>query len=153
MPRAVREPGERRARGAASARRAAPALRPLAAKLGVTPGTRVAIIGAPRGYARILGPLPRGARRTAWNRSPDVIHCFAERRSELERRCRELARALPPRGALWISWPKRASGRPSDLRDGVVRAVGLAHGLVDVKVCAVDATWSALKFVRRLKDR
>jgi len=126
VPRRVRALAEHRARSEAAAPTPTPAQRALAAKLGVTAGTRIAVVGAPRGYARILGPLPHGARRTAWNRSPDIIHCFAERRSELERRCRELARALPPTGALWISWPKRASGRSSDLRDGVVRAVGLA---------------------------
>jgi len=71
----------------------------------------------------------------------------------LERRFAELARALAPAGMLWISWPKKASGVATDLTEDVIRAIGLAHGLVDVKVAAVDEVWSGLKFVRRVKDR
>ncbi len=71
----------------------------------------------------------------------------------MERRFAELARALAPAGMLWISWPKKASGVATDLTEDVIRLIGLAHGLVDVKVAAVDEVWSGLKFVRRVKDR
>jgi hypothetical protein len=74
-------------------------------------------------------------------------------RRELERRFPTLERALAPAGILWVSWPKRSSGVATDLTEDVVRTIGLAHGLVDVKVAAVDAVWSGLKFVRRLRDR
>jgi hypothetical protein len=81
------------------------------------------------------------------------IHCFATAQRTLAAQFPLLERALAPAGTLWISWPKGASGAATDLTENVVREMGLASGLVDVKVCAVDATWSGLKFVRRLKDR
>ena len=78
---------------------------------------------------------------------------FATRLAELERRFDTLARATGTAGGLWIAWPKRTAGVATDLREGTVREVGLAHGLVDNKVCAVDETWSGLRFVYRLSDR
>jgi len=75
------------------------------------------------------------------------------RKSQLEKRFAGLRDRLAPDGMLWISWPKQSSGAPTDLSENVIRAVGLELGLVDVKVCAVDSTWSGLKFVRRLSDR
>jgi len=117
----------------------------------------VIAIDAPRGYRALLGALPSGARvetRDGAGRGPrDFIHCFAAARRNLERRFPLLERALAPAGMLWISWPKGTSRVTSDLTENVVREIGLASGLVDVKVCAVDATWSGLKFVRRVKDR
>jgi len=83
----------------------------------------------------------------------DFIHCFATTRRMLATRFAALEPALAPAGALWVSWPKGGAAVATDLTENVVREIGLAHGLVDVKVCAVDETWSALKFVRRLKDR
>jgi hypothetical protein len=128
--------------------------RPLAAKLGVRPDTTIAIFGAPPGYARTLGALPGRVRQRARAVGPlDLVHLFATRRAALTRRIPIIKRALVPAGALWVSWPKRAARVPTDLTGDVVRAIGLAHGLVDVKVCAVDATWSGLKFVRRVRDR
>jgi len=128
--------------------------RSLVAKLGINPGARIAILNPPRGYGRTLGRLPQAAiRRSRVAGSLDLIQFFATGRRQLERRFSPLERALAPAGALWISWPKRASGVATDLTEDVIRAIGLAHGLVDVKVCAVDAVWSGLKFVRRLKDR
>jgi len=128
--------------------------RSLIAKLGIKAGTTRAILNPPRGYERTLGRLPPAA--TGWPGaagSLDFIQCFATRRRELERRFSHLKRALAPAGALWISWPKQASGVPTDLTEDVIRGIALAHGLVDVKVCAVDDVWSGLKLVRRLKDR
>jgi hypothetical protein len=78
---------------------------------------------------------------------------FVNRETELEKRFAGLRDRLAPNGMLWISWPKQSSGAPTDLSENVIRAVGLELGLVDVKVCAVDSTWSGLKFVRRLSDR
>lgn len=128
--------------------------KPLVVKLGIKPGTSIAILNAPRGYDRTLGKLPKHV-----SRSPNVagvldfIQFFTSEKRALEREFAKLARALTPAGMLWISWPKKTSGVATDLTEDVIRTVGLAHGLVDVKVAAVDGVWSGLKFVRRLKDR
>ena len=90
---------------------------------------------------------------TALRGEKDYIHLFATRVRDLERRLPTLKRHLSKTGLAWISWPKKASGVPTDLDGNVVRRLGLGTGLVDVKVCAVDADWSGLKFVYRLKDR
>ena len=128
--------------------------KPLVQKLGIKPGTRIAILNAPRGYDGILGKLPTAVtRRTSAAGPLDFVHFFTAEKRELERRFAALARALAPGGMLWISWPKKSSGVPTDLTEDVIRGVGLAHGLVDVKVAAVDEVWSGLKFVRRVKDR
>lgn len=128
--------------------------RSLVDKLGIKPGTRIAILGAPRGFRSILGQLPSGVTVTATARRPlPFIHFFTTKRSLLERRFPALKRALAQDGALWVSWPKKSSGVATDLTEDVVRAVVLAGGLVDVKVCAVDEIWSGLKLVRRVKDR
>ena len=128
--------------------------KPLVEKLGIKAGATIAIVNPPRGYARTLGKLPGRVTRRASAAGPlDFIQFFTDQRRELERRFAALARALAPAGMLWISWPKQSSGIATDLTEDVIRAVGLAHGLVDVKVAAVDDVWSGLKFVRRLKDR
>ena len=127
--------------------------KPLVAKLGIKPDARIAILHAPRGYERTLGKLPQ-VRRSANAAGPlDFVQFFTNEKRELERRFAALARSLAPAGMLWISWRKKASGVATDLTEDVIRAIGLAHGLVDVKVAAVDEVWSGLKFVRRLKDR
>lgn len=126
----------------------------LVQKLGIKAGARIAILNPPTGYARTLGKLPaRVARRTTTAGALDFIQFFTTEHRDLERRFATLARSLTPAGMLWISWPKKASRVATDLTEDVIRAVGLAHGLVDVKVAAVDDVWSGLKFVRRLKDR
>ncbi len=128
--------------------------KPLAQKLGLKPGLTVAALNAPRNYAGLLRPLPTGAKiQLKLGRLAPFIHFFSKRRAELARRFPSCARALTPDGTLWISWPKGTSGVATDLTEDVVRTIGLASGLVDVKVCAVDDVWSGLKFVRRLKDR
>jgi hypothetical protein len=83
----------------------------------------------------------------------DVVVAFFLRRAELERRFGRLARTIHPAGGLWIAWPKRASGVPTDMTEDVAREIGLAEGLVDNKVCAIDAIWSGLRLVYRLEDR
>ncbi|PYP05677.1 MAG: DUF3052 domain-containing protein [Gemmatimonadetes bacterium] len=128
--------------------------KPLVQKLGIKPEMRIAIVNAPRGYGRVLGKLPSRVTRKASAVGPlDFVQFFTTERRELERRFAALARALAPAGMLWISWPKKSSGVTTDLTEDVIRAIGLAHGLVDVKVAAVDEVWSGLKFVRRVKDR
>ena len=128
--------------------------RSLVDKLGIKPGMRIAIVGAPRGFRTTLGGLPDGVAVTSALRGVlPFIHCFVKQRSLFERRFVSLKRALAQDGALWVSWPKQSSGVATDLTEDVVREVALAGGLVDVKVCAVDDVWSGLKLVRRLRDR
>jgi hypothetical protein len=127
--------------------------RSLVDKLGIKDGAKIVILNAPRGYERTLGTLPHVSRRSRVAGRLDFVQFFSTERQELERRFAALARALAPAGMLWISWPKRASGVATDLTEDVIRVIGLAHGLVDVKVAAVDNVWSGLKFVRRLQDR
>ncbi len=123
-------------------------------KLGISAGARVALVRAPAGFESALVPLPERVRLHSQARGAhDVVLFFATRYAELDRRFDGLARALVPAGGLWIAWPKRTSGVATDLRENVVRDVGLRHGLVDNKVCAVDDTWSALRFVYRITDR
>jgi hypothetical protein len=129
--------------------------RTLVEKLGIKPHTRIAVIGAPRGYRATLGTLPPGVRVTATLRGGTLplIQFFTKQRAALRRSFPALKRALAVDGALWVSWPKKASGVATDMTEDGVRAVALPHGLVDVKVCAVDEVWSGLKLVRRLKNR
>jgi hypothetical protein len=115
-------------------------------KLGVEPGMRVAVIGAPQGFTERL----EGARLSRELRGRfELIVFFATSRRSLEARLPALLRARESGGRIWLAWPKRASGVASDLDDGVVRRLGLASGLVDNKVCAIDETWSGLRFVAR----
>ena len=82
-----------------------------------------------------------------------ALGLFSTKLADLDKRFDKLADALSDAGGLWIAWPKKASKRPTDLTEDVVRRIGLDAGLVDVKVCAIDEVWSGLKFVRRLRDR
>jgi len=127
---------------------------PLIRKLGMKPGHRVLVIDAPDDYWELLGELPpdveiRGQRTRA---RVDFVHIFADSQRGL-RRLRSLKRRIAPDGMIWVSWPKRSSGVATDLDGNVVRGAGLAVGLVDIKVCAVDDTWSGLKFVIPVEDR
>jgi len=128
--------------------------RTLADKLGIKAGTRVTALHAPSTYAALLGPLPEGATlRSRLSGSSTFIHGFATRRRELVAEFPRIARALTDQGSVWISWPKQSSGVETNLTEKLVRELGLAEGLVDVKVCAVDEVWSGLKFVRRVANR
>ena len=126
---------------------------PLPRKLGVKPESRVLILAAPPGFA--LDPLPTGAvvHTRAGGTAYDVVLAFCPDVRRLHARFATSAARLTTAGALWVAWPKRASGVATDLDENVVRDHGLAEGLVDVKVAAIDATWSGLKFVRRVRDR
>jgi hypothetical protein len=127
---------------------------PLPKKLGIKEGHTVAFPRAPEGFERTLGELPEGVRVKRRAAGPvDVIVAFFTSRAELQRRFRSLATALDPDGGLWIAWPKRASGVPTDMTEDVAREVALEHGLVDNKVCAIDDVWSGLRLVYRLVDR
>ncbi len=122
---------------------------PLVKKLGIGPGCRV-LLGAPEGNVDLLGPLPAGVSIAARASSRiDLAQVFVTRREDLARRLVALRTALPPQAAVWVSWPKKASGVASTFSEDVVREVALPLGFVDVKVCAVDAVWSGLKLVVR----
>lgn len=127
---------------------------PLIKKLGLKAGMRACFVDAPPQYLNLLGSLPEGV---ALLETPggkmDFIHVFVLTEQGLEAQFADLKQSLASSGMLWISWPKKASSIETDLSSVIVRNTGLAGGLVDVKVCAVDADWSALKFVYRLKDR
>ena len=128
--------------------------RTLTAKLGLKSGLTVYLVNPPENYGDTLGPLPEGVTFVAPPEPAiDFIQFFTKSRPELADEFPRLKAAMAVDGMLWISWPKKASKVETDLNENIVREVGLANGLVDVKVCAVDAIWSGLKFVYRLKDR
>jgi len=126
-----------------------PSPRPLSAKLGVKPGFALTILGGPPGFADLLSPLPDDvtlqARAAA---GADLYVCFVRSVRELDTRLATLAPLIGSR-ILWFAWPKKASGTTTDLDGNIVRTRGLDAGLVDYKVCAIDATWSGLAFKRR----
>lgn len=124
---------------------------PLPKKLGIVPGSTLALIGAPPGALEHLPPgvvVKHQARGTA-----DVVVAFFTQRRELERRIDTLARMVFPAGGLWVAWPKRSSGVETTMHEDVVREVALPRGLVDNKVCAIDETWSGLRVVWRRERR
>jgi hypothetical protein len=128
---------------------------PLPRKLGIKPGHRVALLGAPEGFeADTLGELPGGVRvaRRACGHA-DVIVSFHTRRADLERRLGALRAMMEPAAGLWIAWPKRASRVETDITEDVLREIALPTGLVDNKVCAMDETWSGLRLVIRISER
>jgi hypothetical protein len=129
---------------------------PLPQKLGIREGHLVAVLAGPKGFATVLGTLPTGARvqSSLAGKAPlDVIVAFIARRAELAP-CLAAARARMDQAAgLWIAWPKKASGVSTDMTEDVVREIALPTGLVDNKVCAIDATWSGLRLVIRRELR
>ena len=127
---------------------------PLAQKLGFKDGTRYLLVGAPKDFLKELPTLPPTAIAVAPRASEvDLIVFFAANVKALTSHLPALIKKLPAAGVLWIAWPKMASGVATDLRESIVRDTLLATGLVDIKVCSVNDTYSGLKFVRRLKDR
>jgi len=130
---------------------------PLAKKLGIGDGDRVALLGAPGTVREALEPLPAGvavATAARGRRAFDVVLSFHDRRSQLEARIPRLLEVLDVDGGLWMAWPKRASGVPTDLTEDVQREIWLPLGLVDTKVCAIDEVWSGLRLCwrRELRD-
>ncbi len=137
---------------------------PLSRKLGIREGSRVAVLGDPGTFVSLLDPLPAGVRlvdapgrprrpRAGTDGAFDVVVAFVPRLRELERRFRHGQLLIDWAGGLWIAWPKMKSPLHVDLRDSDVREHGLSTGLVDNKVCAIDADWSGLRFVIRKGDR
>lgn len=126
----------------------------LATKLGIKEGIRIALLNQPKNYCEALGELPPGVSIAKSLRGTlDFIHFFTKSRKEFERTFPRLKKNLAKDGMLWISWPKGSSNVKTDLSENIVIEIGLKNGLVDVKVAAIDETWSGLKFVYRLKDR
>lgn len=129
---------------------------PLAKKLGIKPGHAVGLVGAPEGFEAMLEGMPAGVtvlRGQGRTRRFDVMVCFFTRRADFEKAFDGLSRQLDPAAGLWIAWPKRSSGLPTDLNENILREVVLPSGMVDNKVCAVDERWSGLRFVWRLENR
>jgi hypothetical protein len=127
---------------------------PLAQKLGIRAASRVYLHAAPGNYALLVAPLPEGAHMvTRLDENTDVIHVFAVRRAELIKVLQAALKRMRPDAALWVSWPKKASGVATDITEDVIRAVALPMTLVDIKVCAVDEVWSGLKLVIRKSAR
>ena len=127
---------------------------PLVRKLGFRPGWRIGVVDGPDSLPGLLGELPEGAELIAGlGPALDAVWLFAVSRDGLEERLPAALACLPDSGMLWISWPKRSSGVTSDLTENVLREVVLPAGWVDIKVAAVDATWSALRFARRRELR
>jgi hypothetical protein len=127
---------------------------PLAKKLGVKAGMSVALLNAPAHVPQLLGELPDGVGLTERLADPaDLVLIFVARAGDLAKNVPALKAAIAPDGMIWVAWPKRASKMPTDITEDVIREVVLPTGLVDVKVCAIDETWSALKLVIRKELR
>jgi len=127
---------------------------PLAKKLGIKEGSRIALVNAPKDFPSELKELPDGVEFLKPSaKSLDIILFFVLSERALARDFAKLSQRLTPNGMIWIAWPKKSSGVTTDLSFERVQRIGLDAGLVDVKICAVDETWSGLKFVYRLKDR
>jgi hypothetical protein len=127
---------------------------PLARKLGIRPGSSVFVDGAPVAYEQLLAPMPDGVRvQSAADSSTDVVHLFSTSKADLAAALKRTLRHLRPDAALWVSWPKKASGVATDITEDAIRELALPLGLVDVKVCAVDDVWSGLKLVLRRELR
>lgn len=127
---------------------------PLIKKLGIKPGYNVCVLNMPEEYLNWLSPLPEGTSvKEKLAGELDLIHLFVKDRETFQQWFVKCKKNLRKDGMLWISWPKKSSKVPTDLDESVIREFGLKESLVDVKVCAVDETWSGLKFVYRVKDR
>jgi hypothetical protein len=127
---------------------------PLPQKLGIKPGMIVVAIHPPDHYRKLLDPIPSGvnfATRPVGNTK--FVHLFATRRSELAKQLSVLRRKIADDAVVWVSWPKKSSGVATDITEDVIRAVALPLGFVDIKVCAVDETWSGLKLMIRRENR
>lgn len=127
---------------------------PLARKLGIGSGCRLYLRGAPAGYAALVAPLPEGVRLVKRvGADTDLMHLFATRRAGLARALAACLAAMRADAVIWVSWPKKSSALASELTEDAVRELALPLALVDIKVCAVDATWSGLKLVIRKSER
>ena len=127
---------------------------PLAKKLGIKSGDLVCLLDAPAGFRKLLEPLPEKVRfASAFDNKAQIVHLFATRKAVLSKVLAACRRQLAPDAVTWVSWPKKAAKMATDITEDVVREVALPLGLVDIKVCAVDETWSGLKLVLRKELR
>jgi hypothetical protein len=127
---------------------------PLSQKLGIKPGLTVVTINAPADYRRLLGPISEKVTFSdRLKEDSGFVHVFTKKRSELEKRLSVLREKIADTGTVWVSWPKKSSGIPADVTEDLIRAVALPLGFVDVKVCAIDETWSGLKLMVRKENR
>jgi hypothetical protein len=127
---------------------------PLVKKIGIKENHRVLLIAAPDGFSKTLGKLPAGAQVLKNVEAPvHVVVGFARSRTDVSARFAETVSQLDQAGMIWIGWPKKASGVATELDGNIIREIGLAMGLVDIKVCAIDDVWSGLKFVIRKENR
>jgi hypothetical protein len=127
---------------------------PLLQKLGIKPGTIVVVIDPPDHYRKLLAPTPNGVNfATRPTGNTKFVHLFARRRSELAKQLSILRHKIAEDAAVWVSWPKKSSGVATDITEDVIRSVALPLGFVDIKVCAVDETWSGLKLMIRRENR
>jgi hypothetical protein len=126
---------------------------PLAKKLGIKPGSKLFPVAAPAHYDELLAPLPEGVKRVRKIDDADVAHVFVTARARLDQELRAALSKMKQDAAIWISWPKRSAKVATDITEDTVREVALPLGLVDIKVCAVDETWSGLKLVIRKELR
>ncbi|WP_029918918.1 DUF3052 family protein [Nevskia soli] len=127
---------------------------PLAKKLGIKPGNKVLLVGAPEGYRSLLDPLPQDVEFVArLSGATDLIHVFTASKAELRELLKKYRVGLKPDGVVWVSWPKKAAKVPTDITEDTIREVALPMGFVDIKVCAVNGIWSGLKLVVRKELR
>jgi hypothetical protein len=127
---------------------------PLPQKLGIKPGLTVVTINAPAKYQRLIGKIPDGV--TFSDRlkpGSSFVHLFTSRQSDLQKKMSILREKISDDGTVWVSWPKKSSGISTDVTEDVIREVALPLGFVDIKVCAVDETWSGLKLMIRRENR
>ena len=127
---------------------------PLAQKLGIKPGSKVLLVDAPEAYLSLLAPLPDGVQfGTRLTGSTDIVQVFTASKARLRELLGKYRAGLKPDGMVWVSWPKKAAKVPTDVTEDTIREVALPLGFVDVKVCAVNETWSGLKLVVRKELR
>ena len=127
---------------------------PLPQKLGIKPGLMVVTINPPANYRRLLGQIPDSITFAERLKSGSIfVHLFTSRRSEMQKKMSILRGKISDNGAIWVSWPKKSSGISTDVTEDVIREIALPLGFVDIKVCAVDETWSGLKLMIRRENR
>jgi hypothetical protein len=126
---------------------------PLAKKLGLKAGSKLFPVAAPDHYDELLAPLPEGVKRVRKIEDADVAHLFVTARARLDKELRAAVSKMQQDAAIWISWPKKSAKVATDITEDTIREVALPLGLVDIKVCAVDETWSGLKLVIRKELR
>jgi hypothetical protein len=128
--------------------------KPLAQKLGIKAGASLFVDHAPENYRKLVEPLPEGVSLVPRLADKvDIVHVFSSEAKELAKKLKQFKKSIVEDGMIWVSWPKKSAGVPTDVTEDVIRELALPMGLVDVKVCAVDEVWSGLKLVIRRENR